>query len=106
MKHNIRMIIPVIALLVLVIIINTTFSIYSTTGYGQIEANSAAWIIKIENTNIVTETAFQVSQSNITIDNTNSYADADLLAPGSTGTIDLILDATGTEVAVDYAITI
>lgn len=106
MKHNIRMIIPVFALLILVIIIKETFSIYSTTAYGTVQTNSAAWIVKIENTNITYGTAFQVSSSNITIDNTNSYADTNLIAPGTTGTIDLVLDATGTDVAVDYVITI
>lgn len=106
MKHNIRMIIPVFALLILVIIIKETFSIYSTSAYGTVQTNSAAWIIKIENTNITYGTAFQVSSSNITIDNTNSYADTNFVAPGSTGTIDLVLDATGTDVAVDYVITI
>ena len=96
MKHNIRMIIPVFALLILVIIIKETFSIYSTSAYGTVQTNSAAWIIKIENTNITYGTAFQVSSSNITIDNTNSYADTNFVAPGSTGT----------DVAVDYVITI
>ena len=90
--------------MLLTITFGTTYSIYSTSGYSTIDTNTAAWIVKVNGTDITSNNSFEIS--NISVDNTSSKAKTGTIAPGSRGTVDLIIDATGTEVSVDYIVTI
>ena len=95
----------VIALLLLLIGAGiATYAIYRTSQTGNATVATATWSVKVNGTN--TETgAFTFGASDITW-STNTSANTDKIAPGSTGTITLEIDATGTEVNVDYTATV
>ena len=95
----------VIALLLLLIGAGiATYAIYRTSATGTATVATATWSVKVNNTD--TETgAFTFSASDITW-STNTSAVSGKIAPGSTGTITLEIDATGSEVNVDYTATV
>lgn len=95
----------VIALLLLLIGAGiATYAIYRTSAIGTATVATATWSVKVNGTD--TETgSFTFGANDITW-TTNTSANNGKIAPGSTGTITLEIDATGTEVNVDYTATV
>ena len=106
MKKYLKRTLPIILLIISLPLIGTVYSVYSKAITGKTTIKTAAWVIKINNVDTTINNTFTIPSTNITIDNTNANAKTGVLAPGSTGTIDLVLDATGTEVPIDYSITL
>ena len=100
MKDNKKLL--VIAVLVLLITISfTTYAIYKSSATGTDSVKAAAWVVKVNNTDIVENDTF--TANDITWANTR-IGKNDTIAPGDHGTVDVVIDATGSEVDVDYAI--
>ncbi len=91
----------VLAILLLVVCAGVgTFAIYRSTSSGTTTATTAQWAVKVNGTNMETG-SFTFGASDITW-TTNTSKVSGKIAPGSTGTITLEIDATGLEVDVDY----
>ncbi len=104
MKKGNKKLLVVVALLLLVGVAIGTYAIYRTSATGNATVATAAWSVKVNGTD--TETgAFTFSAGDITW-TTNTSANPDKIAPGSSGTITLEIDATGSEVNVDYTATV
>ena len=102
MKGNKKLL--VIAVLVLLITISfTTYAIYKSSATGTDSVKAAAWVVKVNNTDIVANDTF--TANDITWANTR-IGKNDTIAPGDHGTVNVVIDATGSEVDVDYAISI
>lgn len=77
----------------------STFSKYYTKIDGSGSAEIARWSFRANNSSTVME--------NIKLSNTynQSKLTANKIAPGTNGSFDIVLDATGADVAIDYAVT-
>lgn len=94
-----------IALLLLVLGISAgTYAIYRTTISGSGSLNTAAWSVKVKkgSTNLSNNFTFGVND----ITWTSNPGKNGKIAPGATGTIAFTIDATGSEVDVDYTATV
>ena len=95
---------PIVVLLALLLITAIVFSIYAyakykTTLKGNGTAQVAKWSFKV---NGQTQTIPNIDLAT-TMKKVNNVAE-NKLAPGTEGSFDLNLDATGSEVAIDYNI--
>lgn len=86
---------------VLFLTIPTTFSRYTISGEGETRVNIAKWQIAINGENLA-----QNSTLSDKIDLVYSHQKNGIILPGETGYFDIILDPTGTEVSVQYEISI
>lgn len=99
MKGNKKLL--VIAALLLAICVGVgTYAIYRSTASGNATVTTAKWAVKVNGASMETGLfTFGASDINWT---TNPSKVAGKIAPGATGTITLEIDATGSEVDVDY----
>lgn len=102
MKGNKKLLV-IAALLLLIATSFTTYAIYKSSATGDATISTAAWVVKVNDTDIVENNEF-------TIDNitwaTPTIGQNNKIAPGDHGTVQIVIDASGSEVAVDYAITV
>ena len=82
----------------------TTFAIYKGSATGTATVSTAAFVVKANNTNITSQ-SFTFSLSDVTWSNNPSKV-AGKIAPGASGTIPLVIDATGSQVNVAYTVTV
>ena len=92
-------------LLLLATVTFTTYAIYRSSTSASASVGTAAWAVKVNGTNIETHT-FTINPATDITWTTNTSAVSGKIAPGSSGTIDIEIDATGSEVDVDYTATI
>lgn len=76
-----------------------TYSKYFTKIDGEGNAEIARWSFRVNNTSTVME---KIQLNNVY--NTNILKNK-TIAPGTNGSFDIVLDATGADVAIDYAVT-
>ncbi len=94
-----------VALLLLLLSVSfTTYAIYKSSATGSATVGTAAWVVKVNTRDIVANNDFTVGD--ITWNTPRQSKNAAKIAPGDSGTIDVVIDATGAEVDVDYAITL
>ena len=100
MKKKNKKFLVVAALLLLIGVGFGTYAIYRTSSIGTATVATATWSVKVNSAD--TETgAFTFSADDIDW-TTNTSAVDGKIAPGSSGTLTLEIDATGSEVNVDY----
>ena len=101
MKGN-KKILAVALLLLLVAVSFSSYAIYRSTSTGTATVSTANWKVKLNGTEQTESTkTFTFTNSNINWTTSTSKVDGKV-APGSTGTITVELDATGSEVDVAY----
>ena len=102
MKGN-KKVLAVALLLLLVAVSFGTYAIYKSSGSADATADVAAWVVKVNGTNIVTTDTYTFTASDIVWD-ANTKVASGKIAPGSTGKLKLAIDATEAEVAVKYKV--
>lgn len=100
MKGN-NKILVVAVLLLLIAASYTTYAIYKSSAAGDASVSTAAWVVNVNNTDIVANNTFTVG--NISW-NTPTIGKNNKIAPGDTGTVQILIDADGSEVDVYYEI--
>ena len=96
----------ILALSILVLLLAVCFgsyAIYKSSGTGSSGVDAAAWVVKVNNDNIVTSNTFTLG--NVTWSGTR-YGQNGKIAPGDRGTINIVIDASGSEVGVAYTVDI
>ena len=101
---NKKSLLAIIVLLIVVGACVSTYAIYKSSASGTATATAAAWVVNVNNSNIVTSDTYTFSAADIVWDNSTSNAASGTIAPGSTGTITILIDADGTQVPVDYTV--
>lgn len=99
-KNKKKVILLVILVGLLYLFFRVSYSSYESEADGVVNANPSKWHIEI-NGNDVSNSPTQI----ITVDDVNwnaTHTRSGKIGPGSTGTVELELDCTGTEVSVDY----
>lgn len=88
-------------------VVAVTYSRYITSVSGSSSATVAAWKISINGQNMGSSaTTFESGDFTWTNNNAGGAVLADHIAPGVTGSTNIVLDATNTQVDVEYDITI
>ena len=91
--------------IVLVCVVGYTYSRYTSQAKGTATAKVANWAIQVNDTDIVQNAEFTLDDSYITWSD-SEYVEDGYIAPGSTGTMRIRIDASGSQVAVRYTVTI
>ena len=96
----------VLSVCMLIISTIRTYALFESTGTGEASSRLANWKIKINNTNIVnlTETNRTFNLGSVNWTNQN-HVKAGKGAPGSIGTLHIIIDPDDTEVSFTYELT-
>ena len=100
MKKGHKKLLVVAVLLLLVCVGIGTYAIYRSSASGNASVSTAAWVVEVNDTSIVTSNSFTVGNINWSTHRGKNGK----IAPGDTGTITLEIDATGSEVDVDYTV--
>ena len=102
MKGNKKLLV-VAVLLFLITISFTTYAIYKSSATGTGSVNAAAWVVKVNNEDVVANNTFTLGSITWA---TPTVGQNGTIAPGDHGTVDVVIDASGSEVAVGYQVTI
>lgn len=102
MLKKVKLIIAFMSLSVCLCLMSNTYSRYVAATTGNVDALFAKWQILVNNTDIT-------SSSSSTIEFTptmeeNEYAADNVVAPGSTGYFDIVIDPTNVDVSFSYTI--
>lgn len=95
----------VLIIFVLVAIIGSTYSRYTSTGQTSATVPIAKWAIAINDTDITPagNTQFTIEFNEL---DDNDYVVDGKIAPGTSVYADFVIDPTGSEVAIDYTFTL
>ena len=106
MKGN-KKILALALLLLLIGISFGTYAIYKSSASGTATVETAAWVVKVNTADIVTTDSFTFGADDVdwTTGNVQSQVPGKI-APGDSGTITIAIDASGSEVDVDYEVVI
>lgn len=102
MKGN-KKILVVAVLLLLIAVSYSTYAIYKSSASASDTVKTAAWVVTVNTDDIVANNTF--SLGNITWGATR-YGQNNTIAPGDTGTVTILIDASGSEVGVSYDVSI
>lgn len=86
--------------------INNTYAKYSSEAQGLLEETIGKWIVKVNATNIATETDVQDFVINDLTYATNDNIISGKIAPGQEGYFDIVIDASESSVALIYDVAI
>lgn len=102
MKGN-KKILVVAILLLLIAVSYGTYAIYKSSATAEASVETAAWVVTVNGDDIVADHEFTLG--NITWASPE-YGRNNKIAPGDRGTIEIVIDADGSEVDVGYNISI
>ncbi len=77
-----------------------SYSSYESVGEGRVNADSSKWHIEINGNDVSNSPTQVISIDDVEWDSTHTRSGK--VGPGSTGTVELELDCTGTDVSLDY----
>ncbi len=104
MKGN-KKILIVAVLLLLFAISYGTYAIYKSSATSSDSVRAAHWVVKVNNADIVAENTFTLGTLDCGTTNRVAKA-AGTIAPGDTCTATVVVDASGSEVNVNYTVAI
>ena len=105
MKNVNRGLLVIAAFLLVATIGLSSYAIYKSQATGEATASVANWAVSINSTDAVTESEFSFNGNQIEWTANANIAEGKI-APGRTGYIPVTIDASGSEVSVEYAATI
>lgn len=104
-KNNIIILfIAFFSLLVTFLLINSTYALLETKSKGDVDINIGGWVIKINDKLISNGVNKEFDLNDFIYDESNNNIENGYFAPGKSGYVDIVLDAKGTDVAIDYKI--
>jgi hypothetical protein len=101
-KKNLGLMI-IAALLIVVTISVSTFAIYKSSATGTTSVEVAKWGVKVNSEDIVTTDTITFNTDDIIWEENTDVKDGKV-APGSVGKIEFEIDASESEVSVDYVV--
>ena len=104
MKGNKKLLVVAI-LLLLIAVSYGTYAIYKSSATSSDSVRPAHWVVSVNNADIVANNTFTLGTLDCGSDNRVAKADG-TIAPGDTCTATVVVDATGSEVNVDYTVEI
>ena len=104
-KKRVWMVVNLAVLVVVVTLVGITYARYTSSATGTADASVATWAVKINDTDMVQTSTFNLDEEDISWSSSDYIADG-YIAPSRTGTFALRLDTTGSKVAVKYTVSI
>lgn len=104
MKKILRLLLVILILILFITIITSTYSKYVTTYDKQTGVGISRWNIKVNDNRIENDAVFTKSLK-VDFDNNPNMA-TNTIAPTRQGTVELVLDSTGTQLPYEYDIKI
>ena len=94
----------VLILITVIALVSGTYSRYTNTAAGTANLDVAKWSVKINDTQMseIASGALPVALT----DSAKEFVSANKIAPGRSATFTLVIDPTGSEVAIDYNVAI
>jgi len=107
-NKKIKLIIFILILVLLVVILRSTFSKYANEATAVINEEVGKWVIKLNDTDITTETASTDFNMDKVYWDWDSFPHVKYpnVAPGMKGYFDLVIDPTDTDVSMKYTVEI
>ncbi|MBP3457053.1 MAG: hypothetical protein J6K36_02985 [Bacilli bacterium] len=90
----------------LILIINESYALLQTISSGSTEVKTGSWTIKINEKNISNGITETFTLDNVIYDESNENIENGYIAPGKSGYFDIVLDPSGTDVAISYEINV
>ena len=90
----------------LILIINESYALLQTISSGSAEPKTGSWTIKINEKNISNGITETFTLNNVIYDESNENIENGYIAPGKSGYFDIVLDPSGTDVAISYEINV
>ena len=87
-------------------IINESYALLQTISSGNAEAKTGSWTIKLNEKNISNGVTESFTLNNIIYDESDENIENGYIAPGKSGYFDIVLDPSGTDVAISYEINV
>lgn len=111
MNKKIRVLIVIAILIMLTLVVKSTYSKYTNLAVANVEENVGNWIIKINDKDVTTVDAYGNFGVFEIDDFTWNWSESPhvkepKVAPGMKGYFDLKIDPTGTDVSIKYTLTI
>ena len=106
MNHKLRykiIIFVLFSLLLVTFVILDTYALFETNGTASSQMTIGAWKILVNNTDISQNNTITLSNFNYT---SSSHTENGYFAPGTTATFDIIMDASQSNVSVQYELVI
>ena len=104
LKKAIRLLLIILIIVLFLTILRSTYSKYVTSYDKQTGVGVLGWNIKVNNQKIVDNATF-TNNLRVNLEPNEHIAD-NVIAPTQQGTVDLVLDSTGTQVPYQYEIQI
>lgn len=99
-KNKIKVLFLIILIGMFYLFFHVSYSSYESEAQGRVNPNPSKWHIEINGNDVSNSPTQVISVDDVSWDATHTRSGK--IGPGSTGTVDLELDCTGTEVSVDY----
>ena len=90
----------------LILIINESYALLQTISSGSAEVKTGSWTIKINEKTISNGITETFTLNNVIYDESNENIENGYIAPGKSGYFDIVLDPSGTDVAISYEINV
>lgn len=94
------------AFIALILIINESYALLQTISSGSAEVKTGSWTIKLNEKNILNGITETFTLNNMIYDESNENIENGYIAPGKSGYFDIVLDPSGTDVAISYEINV
>lgn len=94
------------AFIALILIINESYALLQTISSGSAEVKTGSWTIKLNEKNISNGITETFTLNDIIYDESNENIENGYIAPGKSGYFDIVLDPSGTDVAISYEINV
>lgn len=94
------------AFIALILIINESYALLQTISSGSAEVKTGSWTIKLNEKNISNGITETFTLNNMIYDESNENIENGYIAPGKSGYFDIVLDPSGTDVAISYEINV
>ncbi len=101
-KYNLFLLIIFVILLTLIAVVQT-YALFETNANADTDFDIGEWVIKVNDTDITQTRTLTLNQFTYT---SGSHTQNGYFAPGSTFSFDLVIDASESEVSVEYLIDI
>lgn len=102
-KRKKSAILVVLLLLLVVVVGGYTYSRYMSSGTANSTATIAKWSVKIGSNDLDSYTTDAPLNAALNLSN-NAYVSEGVIAPGRSGTFEVEIDPSGSQVAIDYVI--
>ena len=104
--RKIYILISLIMILFIIYQVTQTYAKYTSQGVANVMEQAGAWVIRVNNSDIASRNSTRQFQINSLTYTSNQYVLANKIAPSTSGYFEIIIDPSGSSVAIRYDVTL